>query len=232
MQRRINLLSTILVIAILFGGISFCTSPSSLDAAKQGRDRAFEEWEEKLGGSPAYENGYQKGREVQEKIPVSHKTVRLHPKYGSEFNEEIINQKTGAPIRSSLRDISIQIDDQANKWGWIDTILCIVILLALLLFIWSLFSFIAEVKGGEIFVRGNEVKLRWMGVFFLFWYISDWISSIMDYSFIKSNVAFEGYKIVYEHPAALPLVLGIVFFLFAEIFALGRKMKEDQEYMV
>ena len=71
-----------------------------------------------------------------------------------------------------------------------------------------------------------------MAVMFLFWYAAEWADQLIEYTFIKSSIALENYSITMDKASIYPLVIGITFLLFANIFALGRKMKEDQEFMV
>ena len=42
----------------------------------------------------------------------------------------------------------------------------------------------------------------------------------------------DDYVIGFDAPSIYPLVLGIALLFFAQIFAKGRKMEEDQEFMV
>ena len=111
-------------------------------------------------------------------------------------------------------------------------VLIILAFAALVVVIINLIGFLSAVNSGNIFEKDNERRLRWMAAMFLVWYAAEWANLLLEYSFIKSSIALENYSVTMDKASIYPLVIGITFLLFANIFALGRKMKEDQEFMV
>ena len=221
-QSRINILSTLLLAALALGLVSMCTSHSFNESWQEGRDEVF----------TPYEKGCQAGAAAREKIHYKSAVINLVPEDYRVFDQSIHNTATGNEADISLREIRIKTDGQTNRLGWIEKVCGIFAIFMSIFFVVLLFSFITEIKKGEIFSKNNEFKLRWMAVVFLFWYIFDWVCILVDYSFSKSMFASESYHIVFEPANIYPLISGIIFLLFARIFALGRKMKEDQEFMV
>ena len=221
-QSRINILCTLLLAALAFGMVSMCTSHSFDESWKEGKDEVF---------SP-YEKGLQAGASAREKIHYKSAVINLVPEDYRVFDQSIHNTVTGNEAEISLREIRIKTDGQTNRLGWIEKFCGIFSILMSIFFVVLLFSFITEIKKGDIFSKNNEFKLRWMAIVFLFWYIFDWVCILVDYSCSKSMFASDSYHVVFEPANIYPLILGITFLLFAQIFALGRKMKEDQEYMV
>ena len=131
-----------------------------------------------------------------------------------------------------LGDVHIGLKDVKNPLRWLAIVLIILEFSAFVFVIVKLVGFLSAVQSGRIFEKENERRLRWMAVMFLIWYVAEWGHSLVHYFFIKSSVALENYSITMERASIYPLVIGITFLLFANIFALGRKMKEDQEFMV
>ena len=131
-----------------------------------------------------------------------------------------------------LGDVHIGLKDVKNPLRWLAIVLIILEFSAFVFVIVKLVGFLSAVQSGRIFEKENERRLRWMAVMFLIWYAAEWGHSLVHYFFIKSSVALENYSITMERASIYPLVIGITFLLFANIFALGRKMKEDQEFMV
>lgn len=232
MQKKINILSTLLVIVLILGGVSTCTTRSSLQQMKEGWQEGYEEGYSAGRGMSSYEKGYNAGLEFKEKANMRKVSLHLVPKDYREFTEEILNTETGTMEQMSLRDVQIGYKSDSAGFNWVYLVLFLVVAFYFLFFISLLFRFIVSIKAGEIFDRDNEKLLRWMAVLFFIWYVVDWAMVYSEYHVAKSMIALEDYYISMDRPSLYPLVIGIIFLLFAQIFAMGRKMKEDQEFMV
>jgi len=232
MQKKINILSTLLVIVLILGGVSTCTTRSSLQQMKEGWEEGYEEGYSAGRGMSSYEKGYSAGLEFKEKANMRKVSLHLVPKDYREFTEEILNTETGTMEQMSLRDVQIGYKSDSAGFNWVYLVLFLVVAFYFLFFISLLFRFIVSIKAGEIFDRDNEKLLRWMAVLFFIWYVVDWAMVYSEYHVAKSMIALEDYYISMDRPSLYPLVIGIIFLLFAQIFAMGRKMKEDQEFMV
>ena len=232
MQKKINILSTLLVIVLILGGVSTCTTRSSLQQMKEGWEEGYEEGYSAGQGMSSYEKGYSAGLEFKEKANMRKVSLHLVPKDYREFTEEILNTETGTMEQMSLRDVQIGYKSDSAGFNWVYLVLFLVVAFYFLFFISLLFRFIVSIKAGEIFDRDNEKLLRWMAVLFFIWYVVDWAMVYSEYHVAKSMIALEDYYISMDRPSLYPLVIGIIFLLFAQIFAMGRKMKEDQEFMV
>ena len=233
MQKRINILSTLLIIVLILGGISKCTVRESRESYKEGYKEGYEA--ARTQKTP-FQKGVETGRKARiatdEKLHIRSLHLHLIPKDYSAYPEMILNTKTGEEAPMVLGDVRIGLKDAKNPLRWLSVVLIILALIALVFAIVKLISFLSAVKSGRIFEKENERCLRWIAVMFLIRYAAEWGHELVQYSFIKSSVALENYSITLEKASLYPLVIGITFLLFANIFALGRKMKEDQEFMV
>ena len=228
MQKKINLLSTLLVIALVLGGLSTCSTRSY----KEGFEEGYNTASNLLDKSDAYKAGAANGAAARDKIDHRSVTLRLIPKQFPGYYETVLNTKTGETEPMSLVDIEVMLDGENSAPKWIHGVILGVGIVCFLAFIFLLFYFILTIKSGEIFDKGNERTLRWMAVVFFAVFVCDLAYSLLNYTLVKSAIALENYSIEWERPSVFPLVLGFTFLLFAQIFAMGRKMKEDQEFMV
>jgi hypothetical protein len=231
MQKKINLLSTLLVIAIVLGALSTCSSRAAREGWQEGYEEGYNagRYRDK---SDAFNAGAATGAAAREKL--DYRTVILHliPKQFPGYYETVLNTKTGENEPMSLMDIQVRLNGESSASKWIHGIILGIMIVCILAFIFLLFYLILTIKSGEIFDKGNERTLRWMAVVFFVVFVCDLAYSLLNYSLVKSAIALENYSIELERPSVFPLILGITFLLFAQIFAMGRKMKEDQEFMV
>ena len=169
---------------------------------------------------------------AREKLRPISTNLHLVPNDYGKYTETILNTKSGVDVPLSMRTVLVNLGSPTNPLGWLKDILIVLYVLAFLCFIVLLIRFISSLKSGEIFNRGNERKLNWMGILFLVIYTVGWGLNGIEYAFAKSAVALENYTVMMDRMSVSPLIIGIVFLLFAQIFAMGRNMKEDQEFMV
>ena len=230
MLKKIKLLGTLLILALVLGGVSMCSSREFGQAYKEGFEEGYET-AQRLH-SPSFEKGRQAGMAAREKLRPISTNLHLVPNDYGKYTETILNTKSGVDVPLSMRTVLVNLGSQTNPLGWLKDILIVLYVLAFLCFIVLLIRFISSLKSGEIFNRGNERKLNWMGILFLVIYTVGWGLNGIEYAFAKSAVALENYTVMMDRMSATPLIIGIVFLLFAQIFAMGRNMKEDQEFMV
>ncbi len=229
MQKRINILSTLLIVVLVLGGMSTCSNESF----KEGFEEGYETVEKQ---TTPYERGFEAGEKtgtaIRENLHIRSLHLHLVPKDIRAYPETILNTKTGEEAPMVLNQVGVRLRDTKNPLQWLTVALILLALAALVFAIINLVGFLSAVNSGNIFVKDNERRLNWMAVMFLFWYAAEWADQLIEYTFIKSSIALENYSITMDKASIYPLVIGITFLLFANIFALGRKMKEDQEFMV
>ena len=229
MQKRINILSTLLIIVLVLGGMSTC----SHESFKEGFEEGYETVEkQKTPYERGYEAGEKAGAAIKENLHIRSLHLHLVPKDIRAYPETILNTKTGEEAPMVLNQVGVRLKDTKNSLQWLTVVLIILAFAALVVVIINLIGFLSAVNSGNIFEKDNERRLRWMAAMFLVWYAAEWANLLLEYSFIKSSIALENYSVTMDKASIYPLVIGITFLLFANIFALGRKMKEDQEFMV
>ena len=108
---------------------------------------------------------------------------------------------------------------------------------SLFLIVWaglSFFRFIRDVQRQQIFIRPNVKRLRVICWMLLFVGIMRNMFTGVDYFLLlkDSSVSFPGYQIAGFEFEYSTFFLALLFGLFAEIFALGVKLKEEQDLTV
>ena len=230
MQKKINLLSTLLIIALVLGALSTCSGPAFRAGMDQAEERAKTEY--RTDHPSSYQVGYEVGGTLQERMSLHRAYVRVVPEGILTYPDSLYNVKTGEMTPAVLESFMLGLKEVDNSFGWVDFVAAGLALVSIIAFILMLLVFVTSIKSGGIFVKGNERILRWMAVVFFVWYALDWVTVLTEYATAKANVSLMGYTVAFEAPSFFPLVVGITFLLFAQIFAKGRRMEEDQEFMV
>ena len=225
MQKKINLLATLLAISIVLGGLSTCSSASFQEGFQVGTDEAMTK----------YEMGYKTGENLREKALCAYiADIRLLPRndYRS-YPFSILNKKTGeeVPMAPQVVRLAIPKEDEAD-FVWMPILMGAIAIGGVIAIILLLIIFVTSVKAGGVFLKNNEKALRWMGGILLGWYVLDWAMTLSAYFRTKELVSLEEYWVWFDAPNVYPLVLGFALLFFAQIFAKGRTMEEDQAFMV
>ena len=93
--------------------------------------------------------------------------------------------------------------------------------------------FIAKVNKGEIFSRRSIRRLRRIGILFTLGFLVSLFPTIYTYITVKEAFAIENYRILlFDMFNLLPLLLGLIAFMVAQIFALALRMQEEQELTI
>lgn len=100
---------------------------------------------------------------------------------------------------------------------------------AIVCFIW----FITSVSRGDIFGRGNVRKLNVMGLCLILFAAIESYSRMSGMASCAGTFGMDGYSVNYISGVCfIPLLLGTVAFVFAQIFAMATKLKEEQELTI
>ena len=225
MQKKINLLATLLVIAIVLGGLSTCSDASFREGFRVGAE------EETVKFEPGFGSDEDAGENPEEAYIAR---LRLLPRRDYRaFPFSFRNTLTGAEVPMAPEAVKLAIPkEDPDDFVWIPTVIGLLGIGAAIAFILLLILFVTSIKSGGIFLKGNEKTLRWMGGILLGWYALGWVETLSTFFRARELVKLEDYLIVFDAPNVYPLVLGFALLFFAQIFAKGRMMEEDQQFMV
>ena len=185
-------------------------------------------------GMPDFLIGFQEGSR-ENVSPYMIRFVNLSPEDATAFKDSVYNASDGKLIPVQYR--SVVFHDSNMTFSavaeivsfFLIFILLIVIIVQLVIFV----KFVSAVNRSIIFDWSNVAKLRWIGALML---ISFAVSAILYYLHYLDDVAsvkIPGYTVntidVWDFNS---LILGLGALLMGEIFAIGLRLKEEQDLTI
>ena len=165
--------------------------------------------------------------------------VSLNPQQGlTNYTDSITNTLTGEPMKMSLCNIIVgvnQIQDyQSMAWWNVGITVAFILYFVVIVYFWINFlRIIICVNKGLIFDRIIEHRLMKGGWTLLVAYALEWGIAFMFYLYHHSMIQLDGYEIdIPNTPDNIMLYVAIGLMLIAQIFSLGRQMKEEQELTI
>ena len=146
----------------------------------------------------------------------------------------LLNKKSGdlIPASINLTMVKVPMDtEQGVNMLW--EILCAVISFSsIIMIIYNFIRIIIAVNKSVIFEWINVKRLRRIGIGFLIIFIANAIM-IYDQNSVASEILeIENYNIINSSIDGIILFIGMISFLVAEIFAMGLRLKEEQELTI
>ena len=123
MLKKIKLLGTLLILALVLGGVSMCSSREFGQAYKEGFEEGYET-AQRLH-SPSFEKGRQAGMAAREKLRPISTNLHLVPNDYGKYTETILNTKSGVDVPLSMRTVLVNLGSQTNPLGWLKDILIV-----------------------------------------------------------------------------------------------------------
>lgn len=158
--------------------------------------------------------------------PIVHLSVRPTD---VQSCDSIYNKVMERKVECTTTSVRVGVKPSSVHYAWMVTTL----VLSLFFFYgcWCIFRLIMQVLSGNVFTRKN---IRWMRIFVystLLLYLMIEVNRYADYCLAASQVELEGFAVMpyspkYIRPSYLLLAL------FTEIFAVGVKMKEEQDLTI
>lgn len=162
------------------------------------------------------------------------KVIALVPSNFPEYQDSVYNAKTGsyvpalygqlivsAPVKSSLATMLAV--SSLQLLGIVMSVIAVIMFIKL----------IVSINRSVIFDWRNVHRLRWLGVALVLNYLCALIPFLIAGYEVSEVFALKGYTLHQSELASiLTLVLGIVSLIVAEVFAIGLKMKEEQDLTI
>ena len=124
-------------------------------------------------------------------------------------------------------------DDKAITSSLIQITLSYVVIICAILAIIQFIKFIRNINRSEIFSWQNVKLLRKLGIYLLIMFIVNLTTSIQSTWQVSQILSIPEYSYNWLQPLSeSSLLLGVLAFVFAEIFAIGLKMKEEQDLTI
>lgn len=162
------------------------------------------------------------------------KIVALMPNDLTEMKDSVYNEKSGEYVPALYSQLLVSVKSEPNIWLMLVANLSSFCYIFVSLFsVIIFFKLIVSINKSDIFNWKNVRRLRWLGILlvltFLFSATPSWIMawqlsgifSVSGYSFSTSELI-----------STLTLVLGLVSLIVGEVFAIGLRMKEEQDLTI
>lgn len=226
MKRRLNVLCVLVILVLSY---------SVLESA----------YMVGLGVGKGIEIGVEAGLRSQETSkPVAHdfmlkeidnlKVVALMPEEFLPLPDSVYNEKSGTYVPAMFSQIAVCIPAKPNVWHMLITHLSpflsiFTTVIAVILFV----KIIISINKSDIFNWKNVRRLRWLGRALIIGFLAEVLPILVTYIEISDQLSIPGYSFhMSELVPLLTLVLGIVALIVAEVFAIGLRMKEEQELTI
>ncbi len=160
--------------------------------------------------------------------------VRLKPDKLTFKPDTIFNQINHKTIPFQHSEIIAQIDPSFSSTVMIPMLVIMLSMLALLVSgLVCFIKLIIEINHQNIFSWKNVGLLRKIGAIILLFFVLNLLLEYFNHIHLNQAFAFEGYTQAWNYRIdLLQIVIGFVCFLFAEIFAMGLKIKEEQDLTI
>ena len=192
-----------------------------------------------LGG--AFMDGFNAGLEQQDAIMggedmkhIAMIPVAVNPDKFGVYTDSVYNTMSGEYVPMHYSRILLELDTKPTAYQlFMQYLSGIAIIIAKIFAIFWFVKLIVCINKGTVFCWKNVSLLRKLGVALIIAFIFDLIASLLYAPAVSELFAMEGYRIAFlELISSVNLVLGLVSFIVAQVFALGLRMQEEQELTI
>lgn len=218
MKRRLNILCIIVFIVL---GVSLYTTGYQFGAGIAAGVNIAKEQDTKMKEN---ENSMFNG---------DFRIVNVVPTIAMWKPDTIVNAKTGAEELAVYKQMAVRINKDLNFTQLIITSSCsllniFITIAALVIFVLLILS----INKSKIFEWRNVHRLRWLGIFLIISFALELLPKITNYWGLKDVFALDNYILAPFALQVTDMLLGIACLIVAETFAIGLRMKEEQELTI
>ena len=186
-----------------------------------------------------FTNGYMESRTMKRDINESSTKqsfiLGLTPEISYTMPDILLNKKSGELMPARISEAKVRVSSVDNSFGagilW--KFLCsVLIITGFIMVVFNIVKIVLAVNKSVIFEWINVKRLRRIGVGFVIIFVIDTIASIVQKNVALKLIEIENYKIINSSYDGSILMFGMISLLVAEIFAVGLKLKEEQELTI
>lgn len=160
--------------------------------------------------------------------------VRLIPNEPGTYPDSIYNEKSDMWMPVQYNEIITRVEKEFSKGHLI--LILILLLTSLAAMIMAFLSFVKLIRNinrSYIFEWANVKNLNHLGIAFLVIFTINLVFNYFNYSSLLDQVSIQGYKIDWTSAIQTSnLVIGLAALMVAEIFAIGLRLKEEQDLTI
>ena len=147
--------------------------------------------------------------------------------------DSVLNAKTGKQVPMMHSQMVVRVNEQMNVSQLVVNAACAIINILLMIAAVVFFVLLMlNINNSRIFEWQNVKFLRFLGRLLTLSFVADLIPQILNYSDLKALFALENYMISPFEAKVTNLLLGIACLIVAEIFAIGLRLKEEQDLTI
>lgn len=176
----------------------------------------------------------------EQKELINMKYISLLPEHLSQlgdnglFQDSVYNEKSGKYVPASFNSMTVSIDTKSAIWG--QTAFTLLNLAHIGVCIWAIILFVRlviSINKSDIFNWKNVRRLRFLGLALIISFCTALLPAYLTYRSVGEVFSVRGYELDFSDMVnTTTLVLGISTLIVAEVFAIGLKMKEEQDLTI
>ena len=241
MKKRLNLLCAIVLLVLGWSVVvtGYYMVVGAAEGVRQGWNYAKAEHEAREQGRPVTEDA---GEMLHMKY-ISLLPPMLSDPDGKMLPDSVYNERTHSYIPAAYVSLTVSIE---TRHKWVGNLLSLLILAAN---IWALVVFIRlvisinrlvvfirlviSINRSDIFCWRNVRRLRRLGVLLVVAFACSWLSAWVEVEAVRDVLSIPHYELTMTDVVdRISLLLGLCALIVGEVFAIGLRMKEEQDLTI
>ncbi|MCI5663311.1 MAG: DUF2975 domain-containing protein [Mediterranea sp.] len=150
------------------------------------------------------------------------------------FADSVYNEKSASHIPVTYSSLLVGVDTQSDaKLMWARALLSLLVIAFYLCALEQFVRLVVAINRGEIFCWRNVRRLRHIGIALILSFLCILAASYIDKWQVEQCLQIRGYHlIVADAVQVTTLIIGLCALVVGEVFAIGLKMKEEQELTI
>ena len=179
--------------------------------------------------SNAFMAGFRVGMNAEhdkEQLKRTHnmKSISLFPDDFVDLKDSVYNEKSGKFVPAIYGKLIVSVNTPINLWFKFTSMFFSVVFF---------FKLIVAINKSNIFSWKNVRRLRWLGAILILNFICDALPAYISAYELSDAFSIPGYSLNLSGLVSkLTLTLGLVALIVGEIFAIGLRMKEEQDLTI
>ncbi len=184
--------------------------------------------------------GFRGGMEMSKQGPrqalktMGIKDIYLLPEPTALFKDSVYNEVTGTYVPAMFQHIGVIVPTKTSIWSvFLVALLSSLGIVAMTISLMIFIQLIISINKSVIFTWKNVHRIRLLGTSLLITYLLTLIPTLITWIELSGVFSISGYTIYQLGLSSfLTLVLGVVTFIIGEVFAIGLRLKEEQELTI
>lgn len=228
MKKRLNLLCAIVLLVLGWSVVvtGYYMTRGAVEGFRQGWNYAEAEEKAKETGEPMPEEL----RVMQHTKYISLLPPMLSGWKGNMLPDSVYNERTHSYIPAAYASLTVSVEAGSP---WTRGLLGLLVLIAN---IWALVVFIRlviSINRSDIFCWRNVRRLRCLGVLLVTAFACSWLSAWIELQALRDVLSIPHYELTMTDVVdRISLLLGLCALIVGEVFAIGLRMKEEQDLTI